>query len=92
MRVYHQAARYHTVLQQQNTKVSYDNNRSNPQYRIGDQVLIRIQGIRGKLEPKFSPTPRIISRVNHPVYEVRDEQTNIFSRIHVVDLRPILIN
>ena len=42
--IYHQAAKYHTVLQQQTSKVSYDHNRVNPQYQIGDKVLIRIQG------------------------------------------------
>ena len=90
--IYHQAAKYHTVLQQQTTKVSYDHNRVNPQYQIGDKVLIRIQGTRGKLEPKFSPIPRIISRISHPIYEVRDEQTNTFSQVHVADLRPILFD
>ena len=62
------------------------------QNRIGDKMLICIQGIRGKLEPKFSPIPKTISRVNHPIYEVRDEQTNAFSRVHVADLRHILVN
>ena len=92
LRIYHQAAKHHTVLQQQNAKISYDCNRLNPQYRTGDKVLIRIQSNRGKLEPKFFPIPRIISRVNHPIYEVRDEQTNAFSRVHVPDLCPIQID
>jgi hypothetical protein len=92
LRIYHQAAKHQVVSQQQNAKISYDYNRSNPQYKIGDKVLSRIQGSRGKLEPKFSPIPKIIVRVNHPIYEVQDEQTNVMSQVHVSDLCPVLIH
>ncbi|CAF4190212.1 unnamed protein product, partial [Rotaria magnacalcarata] len=51
-------------------QTAYDHNRLDPQYKIGDKVLTRIHGNRGKLDPKFSPIPKV----------------------HVSDLRPIIIN
>ncbi|CAF4618796.1 unnamed protein product [Rotaria magnacalcarata] len=91
LRIYHQAAKEHIVLQQGNSKNVYDNNRLNPQYKIGDKVLTRIHGNRGKLDPKFSPIPKVIIQVNHPTYVVQDEETHVSSQVHVADLRPILI-
>jgi transposase InsO family protein len=90
LRIYHQAARYHMNLQQQIHKKMYDHNRLNPQYHIGDKVLTRIHRNGGKLEPKFSLIPKIITQVYHPIYEVQDEETQVFSQVHVADLRPIL--
>ena len=91
LRIYHQAAKYHIILQQQHSKEFYDRNRQNPQYKIGDRVLTRIYGIRGKLDPKFSPIPKVITGVYHPIYVVQDEDRHATSRVHVGDLRPILI-
>jgi hypothetical protein len=92
LRIYHQAARHHIMVQQQNSKKTYDHNRHDPHYCIGDKVITRIHGNRGKLDPKFSPTPKVIVRVNHPTYEVLDEDTHLSSQVHVADLRPIIIN
>ena len=92
LRIYHQAAKHHIVLQQQYNKTSYDHNRLDPQYKIGDKVLTRIQGNRGKLEPKFSPIPQVITQVYHPIYVIQDEINHVSSQVHVADLRPILIN
>ena len=92
LRIYHQAARHHIILRQQNNKKMYDHNRLNPQYKVGDRVLTRIHGIRGKLDPKFSSTPKIITQVHHPIYEVQDEESHVVSQVHVADLRPILID
>ena len=92
LRIYHQAAKYHIILQQQHSKEFYDRNRQNPQYKIGDRVLTRIYGIRGKLDPKFSPIPKVITGVYHPIYVVQDEDTHVTARVHVGDLRPILID
>lgn len=89
LRTYHQSARQNIATQQQYNKVSYDQNRADPHYRIGDKVLTRIHGLRGKLEPKFAPIPKVIIRIQHPVYLVQDEETQITSRVHVGDLRPI---
>ncbi|CAF4379641.1 unnamed protein product [Rotaria sp. Silwood2] len=91
LRIYHQAARHHIILQQQSNKNMYDRNRLNPQYKIGDKVLTRIHGNRGKLDSKFSPIPKMITQVYHPIYEVRDEENHVYSQVHVADLRPILI-
>lgn len=59
---------------------------------VGDQVLIRIHGIRPKLHPKFSHIPRIIISANHPPYIVQDPQSNTTSRIDVSDLRPLYVD
>ncbi|CAF2061710.1 unnamed protein product [Rotaria magnacalcarata] len=90
LRIYHQASIDNILQQQQVTKTWYDRHRLNPQLKIGNKVLTRIYGLRGKLEPKFSPIPKVIVQVRHPVYIVEDEQTHITSQVHVSDLRPIL--
>jgi hypothetical protein len=92
LRIYHQAAHHHIMLQQQTNKNIYDANRRDPHYRIGDKVLTRLQGRRGKLDPKFSPIPKVIIKVNHPIYEVLDEESHVSSMVHVADLRPILVD
>ncbi|CAF0988774.1 unnamed protein product [Rotaria magnacalcarata] len=92
LRIYHQAAKHHIVLQQQNNKTAYDHNRFDPQYKIGDKVLTRIHGNRGKLDPKFSPIPKVITQVHHPIYVVQDETNHASFQVHVADLRPIIIN
>ena len=92
LRIYQEAARHHIVLQQRINKNMYDRNRINPQSKVGDKVLTRNYSTRGKLEPKFSPIPKVITRVYHPIYEVQDEENHLFSRVHVSDLRPILIS
>ncbi|CAF1568111.1 unnamed protein product, partial [Rotaria sp. Silwood1] len=92
LRIYHRAAKYNIIHQQQMNKNRYDQNRPDPHYNIGDKVLTRIYGARGKLDPKFSPIPKIIISTNHPTYIVKDTQTGIQFQIHVADLRPIYIN
>ena len=92
LRIYHQSARHNIIQQQQNNKTWYDRNRLDPHYRIGDKVLTRIYGLRGKLEPKFSATLKIIIRVQHPIYIVEDAISHIQSQVHVNDLRPILMD
>ncbi|CAF4398046.1 unnamed protein product [Rotaria sp. Silwood2] len=80
------------ILQKENNKNRYNRNRFDPQYKVGDKVLTRIYGNRGKLEPKFSSIPKVITQTYHPIYEVQDEETNISSNVHVADIRPILID
>ena len=92
LRIYHQAAKNHVLIQQQTSKTTYNRNRLNPQYKIGDNVLVRIPGNREKLEPRFSPIPKIITHVYHPIYVVQDEANHVSSQIHVADLRPILMD
>ncbi|CAF1581250.1 unnamed protein product, partial [Didymodactylos carnosus] len=57
------------------SKVKYDQNRQDPHYDIGDQVLLRIQGSRSKLDPRFHPTPEIIVKTQDLTYFVKDEDT-----------------
>jgi hypothetical protein len=52
-------------------------------------VLTRIHRNRGKLDPRFSPIPKVIIRASHPIYEVLDEENQLSSQVHVADLRPI---
>ncbi|CAM4844631.1 unnamed protein product, partial [Rotaria magnacalcarata] len=63
------------MQQQQINKHHYDINRRDPHYKVDDKFLIRIHGIRGELDPKFSPIPQVIPTTNHPTYLVQDIQT-----------------
>ena len=92
LRIYQEAARHHIVLQQRINKNMYDRNRINPQFKVGDKILTRNYSTQGKLEPKFSPIPKVITRVYHSIYEVQDEKSHLFSRVHVSDLRHMLIS
>lgn len=92
LRIYHEAATDNVIHQQQITKQRYDTNRQDPQYNLGDLVLTRIHGIRNKLHPKFSPTPKIIISIHHPTYFVQDTETNITSQVHVGDMRRIYVD
>jgi glycyl-tRNA synthetase beta subunit len=48
LRIYHQSTRHNIIQQQQMNKNWFDKNRLDPEYRIGDKVLTRIYGLRGK--------------------------------------------
>ncbi|CAF0736468.1 unnamed protein product [Didymodactylos carnosus] len=89
LNIYHKAAKENIIQQQQLNKQRYDIHRQDPHYKLGDRVWMRIFGMRGKLDPKFSLTPKIIIYCNHPTYIVLDEDTNIESRVHVGDLKPV---
>jgi hypothetical protein len=75
---------------QQQYKRDYDRQRPDPHYDINDLVLIKIHGMKSKLEPKYSITPKVIVRKQHPNYWVKDEETQIESKVHVNDIRPII--
>jgi len=90
LRIFHQASHQNIIHQQQITKNTYNHNRLDPHYNIGDKVLTRIPAIRGKLDPKYSPIPKQIVQILHPVYVVRDEETHVTSQVHVADIRPLL--
>ena len=91
LRIFHQATHSNIRQQQVHSKQAYDRNRSDPHYSIGDLILTRIHGKRGKLDPKFSSIPKKVTRVHHPTYEVQDIETNITSKVHVNDIRPLLL-
>lgn len=91
LRLYHQAARVHTTLQQEQRKKTYDVNRRDLKDSIGDAVLTRVHRNRGKLDPRFSPIPKLIIQETHPTYEVFDEESQVSSQVHVADLPPLRI-
>lgn len=90
LRVYHEHAKNNIILQQQYNKTRYDKHRPNPQYNIGDRVFTKIFLARGKLDPRYSSEPHIITRAQHPTYTVKNELTGIEKRFHVSDIRPII--
>ena len=92
LRIFHNSAKQRISLQQKSNKDRYDHNRLDPHYKVGDSVLTRIHGLRGKLDPKFSSTPHTVVHTQHPVYLLEDQKTNMRSQAHVNDLRPILID
>ena len=53
----HQVARNNILHQQSKNKRYYDMNRLDPHFKVGDRVLTKIQGLKGKLDPHFSTTP-----------------------------------
>ncbi|CAF3952955.1 unnamed protein product [Adineta steineri] len=89
MKLIHTHARQNTPRKQQQYKNRYDKQRFDLHYAINDRVLIRKHGMKNKLEPKFSITPQVIIREQHPVYIVRDETTKIETQVHANDIRPI---
>lgn len=90
LHIFHQASRQNILLQQEINKTIYDKNRLDPHYKIGDKVLTRIPTQRGKLDPRYSPIPKSVIQILHPIYLVQDEETNITTQVHVGDLRPLL--
>ena len=89
MKLIHGYARENIIRKQHQYKTQYDKQRPDPHYAINDRVLIRRHGMKNKLEPKYSVTPQIIIREEHPVYVVKDEITQCETRVHINDIRPI---
>ncbi|CAM2727912.1 unnamed protein product [Rotaria socialis] len=86
-----QYARDQSNYSHKNNKKYYDKNRSNPHYEINEKILIRIHGLRSKLDPQFTLTPKIVIQKQHPTYWVRDQMNDQITRVHVNDMRPILL-
>lgn len=91
LHVYHHQAKANIVQQQRYNKTRYDHNRRDPHYNLGDRVFTRIFTGRGKLDPRYSISPKIVVQVNHPNYIVRHESTGIEHQYHVSDLRPVTL-
>ncbi|CAF2074120.1 unnamed protein product [Rotaria magnacalcarata] len=87
LNIIHKLAHTTIIQQQAQYKQSYDKNRSDLIYDINDQVLTKIHGSRSKLDPRYSITPRIIIKKQHPIYWVEDQTTQIVHRVHVNDIR-----
>ncbi|CAF1479320.1 unnamed protein product, partial [Adineta ricciae] len=90
MKIIHRNARENMINKQKQYKSRYDTQRNDPHYSLNDRVLIRKHGLKSKLDAKYSITPQIIIREDHPVYIVQDESTQVETRVHVNDIRPIL--
>ncbi|CAF4195533.1 unnamed protein product [Rotaria sp. Silwood2] len=90
LQIFHEASRDNILLQQQVTRTFYNKNRLNPQLTVGQKVLTRMVGLKAKLEPTFSPIPKVVVEVYHPIYIVEDERTHVRSQVHISDLRPLL--
>jgi hypothetical protein len=91
LRIIHQQARNNIIVQQQHYKTTYDKHRPDPHYEIHDRVLTKLHGSKSKLEPRYSISPKTIIRTQHPNYWVFDNDTQTEIRLHVNDIRPILI-
>ena len=91
MKLIHNNARENIVRKQRQYKAQYDKQRSDPRYSVNDRVLIRRHGMKNKLEPKYSVTPKIVIQVKHPVYIVKDEVAGNETRVHINDMRPIYV-
>ncbi|CAF3264353.1 unnamed protein product [Rotaria sp. Silwood2] len=89
--IIHTSARTKINSKQLKCKTQYDKHRSDPHYQINDKVLIRVYGSRSKLDPRYSITPKLVIKKQHPIYWVQDEIVNEVTRVHVNDIRPILV-
>ncbi|CAF2836388.1 unnamed protein product [Rotaria sp. Silwood2] len=90
LHVYHQQAKNNIIKQQKYNKERYDKHRPDPHYHIGDLVFTKIFTARGKLDPRYSSQPHIITEIHHPTYSVLNENTGVVKQFHVSDIRPII--
>ncbi|CAF2130055.1 unnamed protein product [Rotaria magnacalcarata] len=86
LRIFHQVSRENILCQQQANQAYYNKNRLDPQLKLGDKVFTCTYVSKGKLDPKFSPTPKIVVEIYLPMYVVEDECTHIRSQVHISDL------
>jgi hypothetical protein len=92
LQIIQQYAPNQSIYSHMNNKKYYDKNRSNSHYEINDKILIRIHGLRSKLDPQYALTPKVIIRTQHPTYWVQDQLNHQITRVHVNDIRPILLS
>ncbi|CAF1144104.1 unnamed protein product, partial [Rotaria magnacalcarata] len=84
------AARNNNLRHQLKAKQRYDSNRSNPQYYIGQNVIIRNRSLAmNKFSSKFIGPYTIFKQVNNKTYVVQNTKNNQHTRITVQDLRSI---
>lgn len=73
---------------QTSTKHRYDRHRSNPDYSIGQTVLIRNhQPLRNKFSPKFIGPYTVTHRLRSHTYRVQNNVNGQQTQVHVRDLR-----
>ncbi|CAF4129789.1 unnamed protein product [Rotaria sordida] len=84
------AARQNTLKHHHMTKHRYDQNRSNPQYQMGQTVLIRNRNPSlNKFSPKFIGSYIIIRQLNDKTYLVQHHRTGAQAQVTVQDIRSI---
>ncbi|CAF3535267.1 unnamed protein product [Rotaria sp. Silwood2] len=84
------AARNNNLHHQFKAKQRYDRNRSDPQYSIGQRVLIRNRNRNmNKFSSKFIGPYTIIKKINNKTYVVQNTDQTHETQITVQDLRPI---
>lgn len=73
----------------------YNAKRRHVEFKIDDLVWKRnrilssaIQGINAKLAPKYAGPFRITARLGQDVYRLEGENSEVYEKIHVVDLKP----
>lgn len=91
LKIYSKYATENILHQQSQSKLRYDVNRCDSPLSIGAKVLVKIHGLQGKLNPKFSSTTHTVIHSKHPTYVVRNDHTAVESTIHISNLRPLLI-
>ncbi|CAF1578232.1 unnamed protein product [Didymodactylos carnosus] len=91
LNIYPKNAKQHIIHQQELNKQRYDKNRPDSHYQEGDVVLLRVFVYGRKLSEKYLSTPQIIVKCHYPTYILRDQETNVETRVHVGDSRPILL-
>ncbi|CAF2961342.1 unnamed protein product [Rotaria sp. Silwood2] len=84
------ATRHNNLTHQHVAKQRYDRNRSNPQYLIGQNVLIRNRDPSiNKFSSKFIGPYKIIDKLNDKTYMVQHANTDHRAQVTVQDLRSI---
>ncbi|CAF5191573.1 unnamed protein product, partial [Rotaria magnacalcarata] len=84
------AARNSNLRHQLKAKQRYDSNRPNPQYYIGQNVIIRNRSLAmNKFSSKFIGPYTNVKQVNNKTYVVQNTKNNQQTPITVQDLRSI---
>ncbi|CAF3385296.1 unnamed protein product [Rotaria socialis] len=84
------AARLNNLRHQQSSKQRYDRYRSNPQYSVGQLVLIRNRDPHiNKFSPRFVGPYTIINRLHDKTYIVHNDSSGHQAQVPVHDIRTI---
>ncbi|CAF2060248.1 unnamed protein product, partial [Rotaria magnacalcarata] len=84
------AARYNNLKHQRIAKERYDRNRSNPQYLVGQHVLIRNRvSSANKFSSKFIGPYIVINKLNDKTYLVLHSTTDHRAQVTVKDIRSL---
>jgi hypothetical protein len=76
-------ARINIRTNQEESKARHDRNRSDPEYAVGDQIVIRNQRPVNKLSPKCIGPYTVISRTGEKTYRIQFDATSPMYNITV---------